>query len=85
MENCCTLCDVNLAASSHVICLGGPNKYIASATDCASLLLRGVTIVKLVWSQVITERYWYPPKAIGMCLMSMERSCTGAQFTGILP
>ena len=76
------MCDVNSTASLHMICLGGPNKYItlcirASATDCASLLLRGVTIVKLVWSQVITKRYWYPPKAVGMCLMSMERSCIG--------
>ena len=47
------ICDVNLAASLHIICLGGPNKYItlffqALATDCASLLLRGVTILKLV-------------------------------------
>ena len=50
----------NLVAPSQIICLGGPNKYItlyinASATVCAVQSLSGTAIVKLVWSQVITN------------------------------
>ena len=47
------IADVNLAASLHIISLGGPNKYItlyanASATVCACLSVSGTAIVKLV-------------------------------------
>ena len=54
------IADENLVASSQIICLGGPNKYItlyinASATVCTVQSLNGTAIVKLVWSQVITN------------------------------
>ena len=47
------IADENLVASSQIICLGGPNKYItlyinASATVCAVQSLSGTAIVKLV-------------------------------------
>ena len=47
------IADVNSVTSSHIICLGGPNRYItlytsASATVCACLSLSGTAIVKLV-------------------------------------
>ena len=49
----CIIADENSVASSQIICLGGPNKYItlyinASATVCAVQSLRGTAIVKLV-------------------------------------
>ena len=79
----CIIADENSVASSQIICLGGPNKYItlyinASATVCAVQSLRGTAIVKLVWSQVITNNKWYPPKACGMVLTSIDKSCIGA-------
>ena len=79
----CIIADENSVASSQIICLGGPNKYItlyikASATVCAVQSLSGTAIVKLVWSQVITNNRWYPPKACGMVLISIDKSCIGA-------
>ena len=49
----CIIADENSVASSQIICLGGPNRYItlyinASATVCAVQSLRGTAIVKLV-------------------------------------
>ena len=49
----------------------------ASATVCAVRSLRGTAIVKLVSSQVITNNKWYPPKACGMVLISIDKSCIG--------
>ena len=54
------MADENSVASLQIICLGDPNKYItlyinASATVCAVQSLSGTAIVKLVWSQVITN------------------------------
>ena len=79
----CIIADENSVASSQIICLGGPNKYItlyinASATVCAVQSLRGTAIIKLVCLQVITNNKWYPPKACGMVLISMDKSCIGA-------
>ena len=79
----CIMADENSVASSQIICLGGPNKYItlyinASTTVCAVQYLSGTAIVKLVWSQVITNNKWYPLKACGMVLISMDKSCKGA-------
>ena len=79
----CIMADENYVASSQIICLGGPNKYItlqinASATVCAVQSLSGTTMVKLDWSQVITSNRWYPPKACGIVLMSIDKSCIGA-------
>ena len=79
----CIMADENSVASSQTICLGGPNKYMtlyinASATVCAVQSLSGTAIVKLVWSQVITSNRWYPPKACGMVLISIDKSCMGA-------
>ena len=79
----CIIADENSVASSQIICLGGLNKYItlsinASATICAVLSVSGTAIVKLVWSQVITSNRWYPPKAYGIVLISIDRSCIGA-------
>ena len=49
----CIIADENSVASSQIICLGGPNKYItlyinASGTVCAVQSLRGTAIIKLV-------------------------------------
>ena len=80
----CIIADENSVASSQIICLGGPNKYItlyinAFATVCAvQSLLSGTGIVKLVWSQVIANNKWYPLKAFGMVLISIDKSCIGA-------
>ena len=79
----CIIADENSVASSQIICLGGPNKYItlyinASATVCAVQSLRGTAIVKLVLSQVITNNEWYPLKSCGMVLKSIDKSCIGA-------
>ena len=79
----CIMADENSVASSQIICLGGLNKYItlyinASATICAVRSLSGTAIVKLVWSQVITNNRWYPLKAYGMVLISIGKSCIGA-------
>ena len=79
----CIIADENSVASSQIICLGGPNKYItlyinASATVCAVQSLSGTAVIKLVWSQVITTNRWYPPKACGMVLKSIDKSCIGA-------
>ena len=79
----CIIADENSVASSQIICLGDPNKYItlyinASATVCAIHSLSGTAIIKLVWSQVITSNRWYPPKACGMVLISIDKSCVGA-------
>ena len=79
----CIIADENSVASSQIICLGGLNKYItlyinASATVCAVQSLSGTAIKKLVWSQVITNNRWYPPKACGMVLISIDKSCIGA-------
>ena len=79
----CIITDENSVASSQIICLGGPNKCItlyinASATICAVQSLSGTAIIKLVWSQVITNNRWHPPKACGMVLISINRSCIGA-------
>ena len=73
----------NSVASSQRICLGGPNRYItlyinASVTVQAVQSLSGTAIVKLVWSQVMTNNGWYPLKACSMVLISIERSCIGA-------
>ena len=75
----CIIADENSVASSQIICHGGLNKYItlyinASATVCAVQSLRGTAIIK----QVITNNKWYPPKACGMVLISMDKSCIGA-------
>ena len=77
------MADENSVASSQIICLGGLNKYITlyinvSATVCAVQSLSGTAIVKLVWSQVITNNKWYPPKACGIVLISIGKSCIGA-------
>ena len=79
----CIIADENSVASSQIICLGGPNKYVtlyinASATVCAVQSLSGTAIVKLVWSQDITSNRWYPPKVCGMLLTSINKSCIGA-------
>ena len=79
----CIIADENSVASSHIICLGGLNKYItlyinASATVCTVQSLSGTAIIKLVWSQVITSNKWYPPKACGIVLISIDKSCIGA-------
>ena len=79
----CIVADKNSVASSQIIGLGGPNKYItlyinASATVCAVQSLRGTAMVKLVWSQVITNNKWYSPKACGMVLILINKSCIGA-------
>ena len=79
----CIIADENSVASSQIICLGGPNEYItlyinASATVCAVQSLSDTAIVKLVWSQVITSNRWYPLKACGMVLISIDKSCIGA-------
>ena len=47
------IAEENSVASSQIICLGGPNKYItlyinASATVCTVRSLSGTAIVKLV-------------------------------------
>ena len=78
----CIIADENSVASSQIICLGGPNKYItlyinASATVCAVQSLSGTAIIKLVWLQVMTNNKWYPPKACGIVLMSIDKSCIG--------
>ena len=77
------MADENSVASSQIICLGGWNKYMtlyinASATVCAVLSLSSTAMVKLVWSQVITSNRYYPPKACGIVLMSIDKSCIGA-------
>ena len=79
----CIIAVENSVASSQIICLGGPNKYItlyinASATICAVQSLSGTAIIKLVWSQVITSNRWYPLKACGIVLLSVDKSCMGA-------
>ena len=79
----CIIADENSVASSQTICLVGPNKYItlyinASATVCAVQSLSGTAIIKLVWSQVMTSNRWYPPKACGIVLISIDKSCIGA-------
>ena len=79
----CIIAEENSVASSQIICLGGPNKYItlyinASATVCAVQSLSGTAIVKLVWSQVIPSNRWYPPKACGIVLIFIDKSCIGA-------
>ena len=79
----CIMADENSVASSQIICLGGLNKYMtlyinASATVCAVQSLSGTAIIKLVWSQVITNNRWYPLKACGMVLISIDKSCIGA-------
>ena len=76
------MAEENSIASLQIICLGGPNKYItlyinASATVWAVWSLSGTVMVKLVWSQVINNNRLYPPKAYGMVLISIERSCIG--------
>ena len=77
------MADENSVALSQIICLGGLNKYItlyinASATVYAVRSLSGTAIVKLVWSQVIINNKWYPPKACGIVLISIDKSCIGA-------
>ena len=77
------MADENSVASSQIICLGGPNNYItlysnASVTVCTVWSLSGTVIVKLVWSQVITNNRWYPPKACGMVLIYIDKSFIGA-------
>ena len=79
----CKIADENSIASSQKICLGGPKKYMtlyinASATVCAVQSLSGTAIVKLVWLQVMTNNKWYPLKACGIVLMSIDKSCIGA-------
>ena len=79
----CIIADENSVASSQIICRGGLNKYItlyinAFATVCAVQSLSGTGIVKLVWSQVIAYNKWYPLKAFGMVLISIDKSCIGA-------
>ena len=79
----CIIADENSVVSSQIICLGGPNKYMtlyinASATVCAVLSQSGTAIIKLVWSQVITNNRWYPLKARGIVLISTDKSCIGA-------
>ena len=79
----CIIADENSVVSSQIICLGGLNKYItlyinASTTICAVQSLSGTAIIKLVWSQVITNNKWYPPKACGIVLISIDKSCIGA-------
>ena len=79
----CIIADENSVASSQIICLGGLNKYItlyinASATVCAVRSPSGTAIIKLVWLQVIASNRWYPPKACGIVLISIERSYMGA-------